>query len=201
MRTRTFILLSIIACILQTSCKKKVDKYINVTGTVLNEQTNIPISGLNISLSQAIGSIGSAGGWIIIATKTTDANGNYSFYIKVDDASDCKVDINSKPYNLKYSTYWFSVYTDKQYTLTTYLYRYATLTVSATTSNPLGPNDAFYLYVSGIGCSCDYLTTTTAKGGAFNIVKWTVIRNNMTNNFKDSVFCPVDTTTFYNINY
>jgi len=187
----------------QLSCKREPDKYINVTGTVLNEQTKIPIGGLYVSLSQATGSssFGTGGGWSVIATKMTDNNGNYSFSVKVNGPANWKIDINSNPYNSKYSTNWFSVTTEKNYISTIYIYKNATLTASASTNNPLGPNDSFYINLPGIGCKCNYLTTIRAKGEAFNIVSWSVTRNNTTSIFKDSIYCSSDTTKLYLINY
>lgn len=191
-----------IAFFLVSSCKK--EKYIIVSGRILNEQTKTPINGLSVCLSQTFGSnsFGSGGGWSIIETKTTDNSGVFSFYVKVTEDGEWKVDINATPYyNSKYSTNWFTVYPDTKYSKTIYIYRNTTLTVNSITNNQLGATDTFYMELPGIACKCDNLTTTRAKGNAYNIISWTVIRNNLTNHFKDSIYCPVDIPSSYTINY
>lgn len=75
------------------------------------------------------------------------------------------------------------------------------MTVTATTSNPLGSNDDFFMNLPGIGCRCFQLITERAKGGFYNTITWSVTRNNVTNNFSDNVYCPVDTVKTYTINY
>jgi hypothetical protein len=188
-----------------TSCKKdKETKKISVAGQVLNELNNSPVSGITISLNESCGSssVGNVSGWSTIASTTTDKNGFYSFSLEVSDCSGWKVDVNASPnYSSQYSTSWFNVKPNEQVNKTTLLYRNATLIVTATTSSPLGPNDDFFMNLPGIGCRCYYETTTRAKGGFYNEITWTVKRNNVTNSFSDTVFCPFNINRTYTINY
>jgi len=204
MKIRTLLLFCLLSLFVHVSCKKKTaDKYILVNGIVLNEQTQKPITGVHVSLNQSTGSssLGSGSSWNSIATATTDDSGSYSFYVKVGTAAGWKVDINSEPYDSKYFITWFTVNPDKEFSQVTYLSRNATLTVKAVTTNPLGTNDYIYINLPGIGCKCDLLTSTRVKGGADNIITWFVYRNNIQTNYSDTIFCPVDSTKFYTINY
>jgi len=183
------------------SCKKEVDQYVDVTGQVINEQTGTPIEGISISLeSQLGGSIGS--GYQSTADKTiTDVNGRYAFYKKVEENTNWSIYINSKPYDSYYSTDWFTVQGRMKYNKINRLYINTALSVTSNTTNSLGVNDDLYIEIPGIGCHCGSIETERAKGNSYNIVKWTVTRNNVSTTYSDSLFCNVDTQNGYIINY
>ena len=183
-------------------CKKDNPKQtISASGTVLNDPTGKPISNITITLKQASGSssIGGSGSWFVIDTKTTDNNGNFSFSKEVQGGDGWMITIND--YNSKYLTTWYQIQPNTSSVQTTYLYQNATLTVTAQTTNPLASGDKFYLNLPGIGCSCFSLTSIRAKAGAYNKITWSVIRNSVTQNFEDTVYCPIDTVKYSIINY
>ncbi|MCC6372252.1 MAG: hypothetical protein IT236_14710 [Bacteroidia bacterium] len=187
------------------SCKKNKDtNRITVVGKVLNELNNSPVSGITVSLNETCGSssLGSGSGWGTLESTTTDSNGAYSFDVEVSDCAGWQVDINASPnYSSNYSTSWFQVKPNEKVDKTTFLYRNATLMVTAVTSNSLAPTDSFFMNLPGIGCRCSNVSTTRAKGGFYNEITWTVKRNNVTTSFSDTVFCPVDVIRNYTINY
>lgn len=202
MRQLTLYILGLFLLIILNGCKKdNPTKTISASGTVLNEQTGKPIANITVTLNRGYGSssIGGSGSWTVIDTKSTDNSGNFSFSKDAQDGDSWIIKIND--YDSKYLTTWYEVTPNINSIQTTYLYRNATLTVSAQTTNPLGSGDKFYMNLPGIGCSCFSQTTTRAKGGAYNKITWTVIRNSVTQNFSDTIYCPVDTVKYYTINY
>jgi 5-hydroxyisourate hydrolase-like protein (transthyretin family) len=201
-KNRSIFIHILLAVLALDGCKKDRDvKNISTSGVVLNEQTGQPIADVKITLKQTNGSssIGGSGGWATIDTKLTDSNGHFSFSEDVQDLADWTININD--YDSKYSTTTYEVQPNANSFQTIYLYRNAFLNVIAQTTNPLSSNDKFYMMLPGIGCNCFHEMTSRAKGGAYNKIFWTVIRNNITQNFEDSVYCPVDTVKYYTINY
>jgi 5-hydroxyisourate hydrolase-like protein (transthyretin family) len=197
-----YLLIFLSAIVIVSSCKKEnAVRTISASGNVLNEQTGKPIPYIIITLKQSSGStsVGGSDSWTVIETTTTDGNGTFSFVKEIQNSAAWIVSIND--YDSKYFTTWYAVEPDVSSVKTTYLYRNSTLTVTAQTSDPLASGDDFFINLPGVGCRCSDLTTERAKGGAYNKITWSVTRNNVTENFQDSVYCPVDTVQYFIINY
>src|SRR6476660_2575687 len=124
MMFRIIIVVSVLLLI--TFCKKREDKStIDVSGTVINELTKEPVGGVTISLAESCGSggTGSASGWSIINSVTTDVKGQYNFHEEVSDCGGWKVDVNASPnYDSRFSIAWFKVNPNEKVQVTTEIY-------------------------------------------------------------------------------
>src|SRR5690606_2510938 len=109
--------------------------------------------------------------------------------------------INTDPYDDTYYTARYGVGPGARSDQTTLLYRTATLTVDAETDEPLSDDDSIYLWLPGTGGRYPPITTTRARGNAYNEVRLVIARDGVTSEVVDSVYCPVGVVTEHTVRY
>jgi 5-hydroxyisourate hydrolase-like protein (transthyretin family) len=175
------------------------DTTIIATGTVIDASLNQPARGVSVALKKGGGLYSPP--TTVVSTRT-DAEGRFRLeYDPGEYRSILDLQINTDLYDDTFYTSRYSVAPGERSDETTYLYRNATLIVDAETDTPLSDEDSYYLWIPGIGGRYPPITTTRARGNAYNEVRVVVEREGVTSEVVDSVYCPVGEVTEYTIQF
>jgi len=196
------------------SCKKKDNLNIQVKGTVIDITNNKAVNGMYINL------IESRGEWnySVVNSAITDNNGRFELDYKIEDTyTPVSIAVNESPDPshrtpvLSQYTYCFPcfgcgieyLYAGDNENITINTTRFTTLTVSATTTNPLTGNDYLYADIPGIATDCNQFPVTSYNVPAKEeqTIYWNVQRSGIVNSYKQTIICQADTINYFTINY
>lgn len=192
----------LLALCLLGGCDLFRDTAVVATGTVLDASLNRPAQGVSVALTKDGGAWGAP---ITVASTRTDAEGRFRLeYDPGRHGANFSLEVNTVPYDETYYTTWYGVRSGGRSDRTTSLYRNATLTVTAepAASYPGNPDTSVYLWLPGTGGRYPpALTTTRARGNAYNEVRVVYSRGSLTREVIDSVYCPVGVVTEHTVRY
>lgn len=162
----------LLAAVLGSACDllDRGPTVVDLSGTVVNASTEQPLAGLSLSLR--------TGGWAggsAAATARTDASGR--FRLRAEGYDYLQFEVNDEPFDARYQGPGVeSIYGgDLRGVREVRVYENTRLTVTAETERPLGPGDAYSIWLPGVGGRSP-VTTTRARGNALNDVRLVVNR-------------------------
>lgn len=197
--SRLYLAIALAFCFLPGCDLFSEDTTIIATGTVKDESLDRPAQGVSVALKKGGGLYSPP---TTVASTRTDAEGRFRLeYDPGEYRSILDLQINADPYDDTFYTSRYSVAPGERSDETTLLYRNVTLTVDAETANPLSDEDSIYLWLPGVGGRNPPITTTRARGNAYNEVRLVLNRSGVTSEVVDSVYCPVGEVTEYTIRF
>ena len=194
----------LILCLLLVlpSCKNLTDVEdlnINISGVVINESTGKPLKDISVSLLIYSGGYSTGGGSHYAASTKTNDDGKYQISYTGQGDNGVYICINENPYNEKYLNSQFPVYTGESY-LESKIYQNTSLRVRLNSKTQPKPG-TYTLWIPGGGTNDTVAVTDRAKGNFYNSVRLYYTIENKNYAIIDSVFCPIDTVTNFNLNF
>lgn len=211
------LLLFSLLIILIFSCKRK-EEHIAVIGQVYDNEQNKPIQNVKVIL---FGKKIESGTWSTtystLASTVSDLQGNYSIDIENIKVSDFKIELNKENYYSQSAEYKTDDISKGENVLNFRLHSVAFLKLFIKNTTPATNQDFFNYKISNFNENCfeccnDSNFSFTGKNidvlkmcktyGAFNlIVNFTVKKNNIINEYSDTIFTTAFDTISHYINY
>jgi hypothetical protein len=210
--------ISILAVFVLTSCKKNKDE-IEISGRVFDSSNNQYLADAKVKLGgNGVQSGVYTPGFTDIASVQTDANGNFSFTVKKDKSDSFRLTVSKDQYFPQVFEFSSAVFSQSS-TFTKDIEMPATGTLQVRIRNAY-PDDyddkiVFYFSNSDLVClECCTNTHRTGNGPTFDttitckfygnsniVLLRSVTKNQQTNVYFDSLYCPSFSTAEYEILY
>jgi len=201
-----------------TSCKKNKDD-IEISGRVFDSSNNQYLADAKVKLGgNGIQSGVYTPGFTDIASVQTDANGNFSFTVKKDKSDSYRLTVSKDQYFPQVFEFSSAVFSQSTtFTKDIEMPAAGTLQVRIRNAYPDDFDDKIVFYFSNSDLSCIECCTNihrTGNGPAFDstitckfygnkkiVLLRSVTKNQQTNVFFDSLYCPAFSTAAYEILY
>ncbi len=212
---KQFIIFTLLLAVI-TGCKKKEENLtITMTGTVYDPQIGSSVSGASVKLSvQEVSSGTWSSNYNTLGTTTSGSGGEFSFTFDHRNAVDYRVEITKSGYfGSTVSINPEDLSTDNTYNATYNFYPQAWFQVNIKNAAPYDADDrilyqtlaceecTYDLLISLEGTNVDSTITDMLYGNRWIKFEWYVTKAGATFPYRDSVFCGVGDTAYYQLNY
>ncbi|MBU0486944.1 MAG: hypothetical protein KKA07_05810 [Bacteroidetes bacterium] len=211
--------LALLLILLETSCRKKINNDLIVSGIVIDTTTGAPIEGAVISISRSEISSGTySSGYEFVTSANSDANGNFCIETEKNRSVSFLMTAFKDQY-ISNEVYFTSGDIDPygNHLEIVMLSPVAFLNLRFKNTHPYNSSD-FFSYGFGqespvcadccppgpvvfTGNNVDQTISCTVFGNRTNIVYYKVVKNDVTHFFEDSIVCPAFSTIDHLIEY